>query len=92
MALHHALTRVVGSAGECCDADVDRVALLDQDQILLCTDGLTNMLKASEIAAVLQDAPTAADACQRLLAAALKNGGKDNVSVALARFRFLSGN
>jgi hypothetical protein len=37
---------------------------------------------------LLSRAASADEACQVLLAAALKNGGKDNVTIALARYRF----
>jgi PPM family protein phosphatase len=84
----HTLRRVLGSAGSYCGADVDRLSLADQDQVLLCTDGLTDMVANEAIAAALAEAANAAEACQKLVAAALKNGGKDNVTVALARYRF----
>jgi PPM family protein phosphatase len=85
--MRHILMRVLGSSGRHCEADVDRLTLVDQDQVLLCTDGLTDMLANDAIAAVLGEASSAAEACQELVAAALKNGGKDNVTVALARYR-----
>ena len=46
------------------------------------------MVDAGVISGVLSRAASADDACQDLLAAALRNGGKDNVTVALARYRF----
>jgi serine/threonine protein phosphatase PrpC len=36
---------------------------------------------------VLSGAASADEACQALVAAALKNGGRDNVTIALARYR-----
>jgi serine/threonine protein phosphatase PrpC len=35
------------------------------------------------------DAVSANDACQALVSQALQNGGKDNVTVVLARYRFV---
>jgi len=55
---------------------------------LLCTDGLTDMVDDAAIASVLQIAATAAAACQALLDAALDAGGKDNITVVLARYRW----
>jgi protein phosphatase len=88
--VRHALMRVLGSSGGYCEADVDRMTLADHDQVLLCTDGLTDMLDNATIAAILRDASSATQACQQLVAGALKNGGNDNVTVALARYRFFS--
>jgi serine/threonine protein phosphatase PrpC len=40
------------------------------------------------IAALLDSAATSNEACQALVAAALDKGGKDNVTVVLARYSF----
>jgi len=61
--------------------------LEQDDQLLLCTDGLTEMVAKGAVAAVLGSAASAAEACQRLVEEALRNGGKDNVTVVLARYR-----
>jgi protein phosphatase len=82
----HMLTRYLG-APKPVKADVQQMRLVDGDQVLLCTDGLTEMLDDSAIAGFLREAKTAEEACQALIAAALKQGGKDNVTVALARYR-----
>jgi PPM family protein phosphatase len=55
---------------------------------LLCTDGLTNMVDDAAIASLLGGAATSNEACQALVATALEKGGKDNVTVDLARYRF----
>jgi protein phosphatase len=67
--------------------DFQEATLADGDQLLLCTDGLTDMVDNQTIASMLSQAASAAEACQLLLGAALKNGGKDNVTIALARYR-----
>jgi len=82
------LTSALGGTGELNRIDVDRTVLADGDQLLLCSDGLTNMVEEEAITAILQQAGTAAEACQSLIDLALTNGGKDNVTVALARYRF----
>jgi protein phosphatase len=64
-----------------------QLTLADEDQVLLCTDGLTDMVGQQMIAAILADAKTSEEACQRLVDAALDNGGKDNVTVVLAQYR-----
>jgi protein phosphatase len=84
----HVLTRSLAAAGDTFEGDFQRGRLVDGDQVLLCTDGLTEMVDNATISSVLRGAATAKEACQALVDAALKNGGKDNVTVALARYRF----
>ncbi len=83
----HVLTASLGGGGGSYEGDFQRLWLADGDQLLLCTDGLTNMVDGGAIMAALRDAATADEACQALVTAALNKGGKDNVTVALARYR-----
>jgi protein phosphatase len=57
------------------------------DQILLCTDGLTDMVTEVAIGEVLERGGPAADACRELVELALEAGGADNVTVVLARYQ-----
>jgi protein phosphatase len=84
----HMLLRSFNAAEDTIQADVQQALLADGDQLLLCTDGLTDTVGTEVISSVLIRAASANEACQTLLAAALKNGGKDNVTIALARYRF----
>jgi protein phosphatase len=84
----HILTRALGGTPEPVEADLTHLRLNDGDQILLCTDGLSEMVTDSAIAPILETAPNAVAACQALVDAALVGGGKDNVTVTLARYRF----
>jgi protein phosphatase len=84
----HVLTQSLGVGEDSVEGDFQRVSLADRDQLLLCTDGLTGMVDDATIASVLGGAASAHDACQELIDLALKNGGRDNVTVALARYRF----
>ncbi len=86
--LRHVLTRSLGAEVGCAEPDVQEVVLLDGDSLLLCTDGLTDMVGDEEIAATLAGGDTAERACQRLVEAALAAGGKDNVTVVVARYTF----
>ena len=86
----HMLTRYLG-APKPVKADVQHLRLADGDQVLLCTDGLTEMLDDVAIARILREGKTAEEACKALVAAALEQGGKDNVTVGLARYRFSGG-
>jgi protein phosphatase len=84
----HMLMRSFSAAGDTVQGDFQQALLADGDQLLLCTDGLTDLVDTEVISSVLSRAASADEACQVLLAAALKNGGKDNVTIALARYRF----
>jgi protein phosphatase len=84
----HVLTRSLGGREPGLDGDFQQAWLADGDQLLLCTDGLTDMVDNAAIASVLGGAASANAACQALVEAALENGGKDNVTVALARYSF----
>jgi protein phosphatase len=83
----HVLSQALGG-GQQGYGDFQRMTLVDGDQLLLCTDGLTDMVNDPTLASALGQAGSANEACQTLIALALKNGGKDNVTVALARYRF----
>jgi protein phosphatase len=84
----HVLTRALGGREASLEGDFQQAWLADGDQLLLCTDGLTDMVDNAAIASVLGGAASATAACQDLVEAALQKGGKDNVTVALARYRF----
>jgi serine/threonine protein phosphatase PrpC len=87
-AMRHVLTAALGSTGEQVDPQVQRLRITTGDQILLCTDGLTEMVSEDIIASVLREANTASDACHKLIDLALSAGGSDNVTVVLARYQF----
>src|SRR6185295_9943162 len=87
-AMRHVLTAALGSTGERADPQVQGLHLRDGDQLLLCTDGLTEMVADDGIAAVLADANSSAVACQGLTDLALAGGGRDNITVVLARYTF----
>jgi protein phosphatase len=82
------LTNVLGGPCESVKVDVHHHSLRDGDALLLCTDGLTDLVGDDEIASLLGVHAPPADACRALLALALDRGGADNVTVVLARYRF----
>jgi serine/threonine protein phosphatase PrpC len=88
VAMRHVLTAALGSTGERADPQVQRLRLSNGDQLLLCTDGLSEMVADDSIAAVLTNANSSAAACQTLIDLALAGGGKDNITVVLARYHF----
>lgn len=85
--LRHVLTKALGIQSGDVEAEVHRVELADDDGLLLCTDGLTEMVDDLTIADVLGRRLPAADTCRQLMDLALDRGGKDNVTVIFAWYR-----
>ena len=56
------------------------------DVVLLCSDGLSNMVADARIAAILAEEQEPQRACERLVAEANEGGGKDNITAVVARF------
>lgn len=75
------LSRYVGRAGGAAP-DVTQVVTEPGDRLLLCTDGLTDML-AQDVIAWLLMVPDPQEAVDGLVAAALEAGGGDNVTMVL---------
>ncbi len=61
------------------------VKLEPDDTVLLCSDGLTNMVEDSRILQIVRKYDTPKKISEHLISEANKNGGQDNVSVVLAR-------
>jgi len=85
--LRHVITNVLGGTEAGVRADVHRVELQPGDTVLLCSDGLTEMLSDDQIATLLASRLSARQACEQLVSAANDAGGKDNISVIVARFQ-----
>jgi protein phosphatase len=84
----HALSRSLGAGDNTFEGEFQRLDLADGDQLLLCTDGLTMHVDDAGMAAVLARAATADEVCRALVQEALAKGVRDNITVALARYRF----
>lgn len=82
----HVVTNVLGGNEAGVRVDVQKVDLETGDVMLLCSDGLTDMLADDRIAAVLESVPDPRAACERLVAEANDAGGRDNVTAIVARF------
>ncbi|AMB93577.1 Stp1/IreP family PP2C-type Ser/Thr phosphatase [Aerococcus sanguinicola] len=65
--------------------DIDRLHLYPDDVFVLCSDGLSDMLADEDILAIIDHYPHLDESIQRLVEAANQAGGKDNISVILAR-------
>lgn len=58
---------------------------LPGDMLLLCSDGLTDMVSKAEITGILNNSEGLKEKCRQLITAANNNGGKDNITVALVK-------
>jgi protein phosphatase len=84
--LKHVLTNVVGATQGAIAPEIRRFRLSAGDRILLCTDGLTDMIDEARIAETLLENESSQAACDALVKSALEAGGKDNVTALVARF------
>lgn len=76
------ITRAIGVTDKV-TADLFEVDLKKGDLILLCSDGLTNMVPDQDIERVLSSTLGLEEKCMQLMDMALRAGGKDNISVIL---------
>lgn len=74
------MTRALGT-DEQVEVDEDSVSLTDGDRLLLCSDGLTGMVTEDQILAILEHSDGAQQTADRLVKAANRAGGIDNISV-----------
>jgi serine/threonine protein phosphatase PrpC len=68
------------------EADVEVISLNDVNYMLLCSDGLWDMIEDHQIEQILRTASGPADASVALVEAANRAGGADNVTVVVAKF------
>lgn len=80
--LRHVVTKVLGSK-EFAEPDIMTISPQDGDYFLLCTDGLTEMVRDEEIRDAIINVCEPQKICEELICLANKNGGKDNISVIL---------
>ena len=78
------ITRALGTDEEVC-ADYYEKRLETGDIILLCSDGLSNMLDNEEVEYVLKHSKNIETATETLVEKANKNGGEDNISVVVIK-------
>lgn len=76
------ITRAIG-ATEQIDIDFFQVELKPGDIVLMCSDGLTNMLEDEEIRMIICGQRDIIEKAQKLVEAANNHGGKDNIAVIL---------
>jgi PPM family protein phosphatase len=82
----HILTHAVGAARNDSGAIVEHFRLADNDSLLLCTNGLTDVVQEDAIADVLASRRSQVEQCDLLLDMALANGADDNTTVVTASY------
>ena len=83
----HILTSALATRGVFAQVELKHFRIEDGDRLLVCSDGLTEMVPEETLARVLGEGDPAAKTCQRLVDLALEAGGKDNVTVIVAGYR-----
>jgi protein phosphatase len=86
--LRHLLTNVLGGHGGPVVTELEQFQLADRDRLLLCSDGLSDGVDDATIQSVLRDIEDPKKAAEKLLDLALDAGGKDNITIVLARYAF----
>jgi protein phosphatase len=82
----HVVTNVLGGGHAGVHVAVQRVSVEPGDMLLLCSDGLTDMLDDHRIAEILAAEAEPEAACRQLVAQANEAGGQDNITAVVARF------
>ena len=84
--LRNVITNVVGGNEAVVHVEAHAVEIRAGDRLLLCSDGLTEMIADDAIAAVLAAEADPETACTQLVAQANAAGGRDNITVLIVRF------
>lgn len=78
------LIRALGIEPEV-DVDIFNIKVKKGDFLLLCTDGLTNLVRDKEILEIVEKNITAEDSINELMNVALNRGGNDNITIILVK-------
>jgi serine/threonine protein phosphatase PrpC len=78
------ITRALG-IGPTVDLDATFVEAWPGDHFVLCSDGLHGLVEDDDIAKIVAECESLTDCCSRLIEAANKAGGKDNITAVVIR-------
>jgi protein phosphatase len=85
--LRHVVTNYLGGSEPCVRVELHSLALHPDDVVLICSDGLTDMLTENQISAILAEESSPEAACRRLVTEANGLGGKDNITAIVAHVK-----
>jgi protein phosphatase len=88
--LNHVMTKTVGGGPGQAAVDIEHTQLVSSDRLLLCTNGLTDVVSEDEIADALALRRRPADDCQQLVDLAVSGGSNDDVTAMVADYRLRS--
>jgi protein phosphatase len=80
----HVVTNILGGREPGVQVELHRLDLHPDDVLLLCSDGLNEMVPDDRITVILREEHGPQRACERLVAEANMHGGKDNITVIVA--------
>jgi PPM family protein phosphatase len=86
---HHKLTNCLGGDDRELHVEFHHFRVEDGDQLMLCTDGLSDMISDKEIAAILSLGGPPMETAKALVDLVLERGARDNVTVILAQYRMV---
>lgn len=78
----HYITRAVGTSYGI-DVDIIKETIAEDEFVLMCSDGLTDMVSEEDILSIVSDAPKLSEAADALVAKAKENGGVDNITLVI---------
>jgi PPM family protein phosphatase len=81
----HVVFNILGGGKAGVQVDMQKADLEPGDVVLLCSNGLTDMLDDERIAAILAAECEPKSACKRLVDEANEAGGRDNITAIVAR-------
>jgi serine/threonine protein phosphatase PrpC len=84
--LRHSITNVVGGPELGVTVEARALQVQDGDRVLLCSDGLTEIVTNEAIGATLDAEPAPEAAAKKLLARANEGDARDNITVIVVRF------
>ncbi len=76
------ITRAIGGAKPL-EVDFFEVELKEKERVLMCSDGLTDMIEDEDILKILKEQKSTADGIKCLVETANENGGNDNITVVV---------
>mgnify|MGYP002794394877 CR=1 FL=1 len=76
------ITRAIGGY-EHVEAEIFSVDLKENDKIIMCSDGLTNMIEDTDILRIVKSGTELESTADKLIEVANSNGGRDNISVIM---------